>query len=404
MHFIQRGKVINLLLNLLIPISLSFAQTYEPGNTYYGRNSYIEYHAGDLPLIVAAPHGGALTPSEIPDRTYGTTVTDSKTKETALAVREAVFTATGRYPHVIISNLKRTKLDPNREITEAAQGNQWAEQAWDEYQGFIDTAKDTITARHGKGMFLDIHGHGHAIQRLELGYLIYSSNLLRTDSELNGYEASSSIRSLSLQSPLSFAKLLRGSTSMGAMFEAKGISSVPSVSQPDPGAGNVYFSGGYCTARHGSRDGGTIDAVQIEAYRVGLRDTEANRRFYAQVITEVMDDYFREHYGRNGLITDVVPEKFNPESIYLDQNYPNPFNPTTTISYDLPEQSGVNLTVYDVTGREVVALQDHEQPAGHYEVQWNGVDQSGNPINTGIYFARLQAGDYSKTIKMLYLK
>lgn len=404
MYFIQRGIVANLLLILLIFTSWSFAQTYEPGSTYYGRNDYVEYHAGDTPLIIGAPHGGALTPSEIPDRTYGTTVTDSKTKETALAVRDAVFAATGRYPHVIISNLKRTKLDPNREIVEAAQGNQWAEQAWYEYQGFIDTAKDSVTARHGKGMFLDIHGHGHAIQRLELGYLMSSSNLQKTDSELNGYESSSSIRSLSLQSPLSFAQLLRGSTSMGAMFEAEGISSVPSVSQPDPGAGNVYFSGGYCTARHGSRDGGTIDAVQIEAYRVGLRDTQANRQFYAQAITDVMDDYFREHYGWNGLITSLDPKIFYPESVYLIQNYPNPFNPSTTISYQLSEAASVNLTIYDVKGRVVATLVNQDRGAGLYEVHWSGLDASRNQVNTGVYFAQLQVGEQSKTIKMVYIK
>ena len=88
----------------------------------------------------------------------------------------------------------------------------------------------------------------------------------------------------------------------------------------------------------------------------------------------------------------------------LHQNYPNPFNPTTTISYDLPELSKINLTIYDVTGREITILHNQEQPAGHYDVQWNGVDESGHSVSTGVYFARLKAGDYSKTIKMVYLK
>lgn len=88
----------------------------------------------------------------------------------------------------------------------------------------------------------------------------------------------------------------------------------------------------------------------------------------------------------------------------LHQNYPNPFNPTTTISYSLSEQSTAKLTIFDIQGREVRTLQDVERPPGNYEVQWNGMDRSGNPVSTGVYFARMQAGDYSKTIKMVYLR
>jgi len=93
-----------------------------------------------------------------------------------------------------------------------------------------------------------------------------------------------------------------------------------------------------------------------------------------------------------------------PDVYRLSQNYPNPFNPSTTISYDLPEQSSVKLTVYDIRGQEVMVFPHRENSPGNYEVQWNGVDQSGNPVNTGVYFARLQAGDFTQTIKMLMIK
>ena len=84
--------------------------------------------------------------------------------------------------------------------------------------------------------------------------------------------------------------------------------------------------------------------------------------------------------------------------------YPNPFNPTTTISYALPEISDVTLTIYDITGREVATIVHGQQPAGFHDVNWNGIDATGNLVSTGVYFARMQAGDYSKTIKMVYLK
>ncbi len=396
-------RTVMILLNSLFTVVL-LAQTYIPGEVYYGRNNYVEYYPGNLGLIFSAPHGGSLTPSEIPDRTYGTTVTDSYTKQTTLAIRDAVFAATGGYPHIIISNLKRTKLDPNREIVEAAQGNVWAEQAWNEFHGFVDIAKDSVTAQQGKGFVVDIHGHGHTIQRLELGYLLYASYLFKTDSELNGYANSSSIKALALESPLSFAELIRGPSSLGALFETNGIPAVPSLNQQNPGSGNLYFSGGYTTNRHGSRDGGTINAVQIEAYKVGLRDTDANRKKYAETMTEVFDQFLQIHYGWDGILTSVSEKQIFADDFYLAPNFPNPFNPTTTIRFEVHEQSIVNLIVFDIQGQEVATLQNGVNSPGNYEIQWNGLDQQGNQVSTGVYFARLQAGDYSKTIKMVYLQ
>jgi N-formylglutamate amidohydrolase len=384
--------------------SVLLAQTYEPPQVYYGRNNYVEYYPGDLALVFTAPHGGSLTPAEIPDRTYGTTVTDSYTKETTIAIRNAVFTATGKHPHIIISNLKRTKLDPNREIVEAAQGNQWAEQAWNEFHEFIEIAKDTITAQYGKGLLVDMHGHGHTIQRLELGYLVYGSNLFKSDSELNAYASSSSIRALAEESSLSFAELVRGSSSLGALFEDNGIQAVPSLNQQDPGSGNLYFSGGYTTSRHGSRDGGTINAVQIEAYRVGLRDTDANRKQYAGTIVDVFDEYLNLHFGWDGLITDIDEIRIIPEKLYLSQNFPNPFNPSTILEYEIPETSEVELNVYDMQGRLVNSLVENSRTVGRYKAHWNGTDDEGRQVSTGMYFARLQAGGYSSVVKMVYLR
>ena len=102
--------------------------------------------------------------------------------------------------------------------------------------------------------------------------------------------------------------------------------------------------------------------------------------------------------------TEIAENRVFPGNYNLQQNYPNPFNPATTISYALPEQSTVRLTVHDVRGQEVTALQDEVKAPGIYEMQWSGVGQYGNPVSTGVYFGKLQAGDYSKTIKMVYLR
>jgi hypothetical protein len=98
------------------------------------------------------------------------------------------------------------------------------------------------------------------------------------------------------------------------------------------------------------------------------------------------------------------PSDLRPDEFFLLSASPNPFNPTTTISYDLPEQSIVTLTVFDIAGREVMTLEQSDKPPGNYQIQWNGLDQSGNLVSTGVYFCRLEAGAFSQTIKMVYLR
>ena len=93
-----------------------------------------------------------------------------------------------------------------------------------------------------------------------------------------------------------------------------------------------------------------------------------------------------------------------PSTFTLSQNFPNPFNPTTTISYGIPKDSYVQLYIYDVMGREVVVLNSSTQSAGWYNIQWNGLSQNGTFVGTGVYFAKIQAGEYSEVIKMVYLR
>lgn len=273
--------------------------SYQPGTSYFGRQSYVEYIPGELPVILSAPHGGSLAPSEIVDRTDGTTVTDTNSRETLLAVRTALLERTGKAPHVVISHLRRTKLDPNREIVEAAQGNPFAENAWQEFHAYIEVAAATVTKTYGSGFYIDIHGHGHAIARAELGYLLSSSQLNRTDTEINvqGLATQSSIRALAASSPLPFAQLLRGTTSLGGLMQKEGVRSVPSPGDPSPGSDD-YFTGGYNTSRHGSlQTGRAVSGVQIELPYPGIRDTAANRQAFGLALARALEAYMTEHFG-----------------------------------------------------------------------------------------------------------
>ena len=270
---------------------------YVAGETYFGRNNYIEYIAGDLPIILSAPHGGYGIPSEIPDRTWGVLGSDRNTQELARQIYEAVELGTGGQMHVVINKLARIKLDANRDAVEAAQGSRLAEEAWEDYHDFIERAKEVVTETYGSGLYIDLHGHGHRIQRLELGYLLSSAQLELSDDALNSgnYAALSSIATLSSTADASFAEILRGPSSLGTLLQIRGFPAVPSQSQPDPG-GEAYFTGGYNTARHGSRYGGPISGIQIECNWTGLRDEEANREQFAQILAASFELFLSTYF------------------------------------------------------------------------------------------------------------
>ncbi|NQT62829.1 MAG: T9SS type A sorting domain-containing protein [Candidatus Marinimicrobia bacterium] len=110
-----------------------------------------------------------------------------------------------------------------------------------------------------------------------------------------------------------------------------------------------------------------------------------------------------EIVGDIGTLVSVDEEAHLPVNCFIG-NYPNPFNPSTTITYDLPEQSDVSLIIYDVAGREVKSLVSTTQSPGSYQVRWEGTNKDGQTVSAGLYFARLQASDYSSVGKMVYLQ
>jgi len=93
-----------------------------------------------------------------------------------------------------------------------------------------------------------------------------------------------------------------------------------------------------------------------------------------------------------------------PTTFELEQNYPNPFNPTATIQYALPKAVQVELKVFNILGQAVKTLVNQEQAAGYYQVVWDGKDQTGQPVSTGIYLYQIKAGDFVETKKMQLIK
>jgi flagellar hook assembly protein FlgD len=100
----------------------------------------------------------------------------------------------------------------------------------------------------------------------------------------------------------------------------------------------------------------------------------------------------------------ALENDFIPLKYILHQNYPNPFNPITTLQYDLPENGLVNVTVYDMLGRQVKTLINQTQEAGYKSVIWNATNDYGKPVSAGVYLYQIQAGEYISTKKMVLLK
>jgi hypothetical protein len=93
-----------------------------------------------------------------------------------------------------------------------------------------------------------------------------------------------------------------------------------------------------------------------------------------------------------------------PKEFALYQNYPNPFNPATEIKFDIPKESHVKIVIYDITGKEVKTLVDEVVKPGAYRILWDGTDNSGNKVTSGIYFYRMIAGSYVSVKKMVLIK
>lgn len=287
---------------------------YVAGTSYYGRNGYIEYMAGNAPVIITAPHGGSMMPPTIPDRTAtacggsATTVTDLNTVELVRAMQQRFFARFGVYPHVIIAHLARRKLDANRVEPEASCGNAQAAASLEDWHVFIDDAKRAVLKSSGKGWYMDMHGHGHALQRLELGYLLTGADLDRTDAALDAsvaFENTASVRTLSQYATMPFSALLRGPASLGTLYANNGFAAIPSAQDPRP-AGTDYFNGGDNTRRHtcgsdasalGGVTNGMICGVQIESNFTGVRDNAASRDRFGDVTATVLQEFLRTQWG-----------------------------------------------------------------------------------------------------------
>ena len=384
----QMKKILFLFFYLFLSQTQCFSQTL------YGTNNYVEYQVGNLPIVISVPHGGDLTPTSIPTRICNNpeTVTDSFTIETAEQIKAALFLATGCYPHVIICNLKRTKLDCNRNLADGACDNSQAMTAWNEYHNFIKMAQNAANSQYNnKILFVDLHGHGHTIQRIELGYLLSASDLELSETTLNStaYINQSSIKNLVLNNRNNYThtQLLRGPSSFGTLLTNLGFPAVPSQQIPYPGATASYFSGGYTTASHTCFDPTiTTNGFQMELNYDGVRNSNSNRILFADKFKNAVLEYLNTH-------TNVVLG--NCASLSTDENkeselifYPNPVNDVLNLSY-IQEMNAVK--VYNLVGQELLRKKVNSSTAQ--------IDISN--FANGTYFIQVTTETAMKTVRVI---
>ncbi len=278
---------------------------------------YIEYRPGELNIILTCPHGGHIRPSTIPDRTTGcwrnkecyyvhgcqvqdysrckaTVSKDLYSFELTNLISDELYSITGKRPHVVINNLHRKKLDMNREMDLATFGNVEAIRAYQQYTRYVEQAKNVINGKRQRGLLLDIHGvAAHKEQWIELGYRVGNSQL----NSGNYGSKYTSIKRLADRacgrSNLCFKHLVSGPYSLGGMLQRAGYKTIPSPAHPKPGTGGYYW-GGYTVDRYGSKNGGNVDAIQIETPSP-LRNAQEGPR-YAKTLAGIIWRFYAFYY------------------------------------------------------------------------------------------------------------
>lgn len=153
-----------------------------------------------------------------------------------------------------------------------------------------------------------------------------------------------------------------------------------------------------------------LDDPNLKVLEIGTFTTEFPTHELMFVYNEMIDgvphvrDLVPEFSGGSVSLNSRAPGAALPTDFALSQNVPNPFNPTTNISFALPKDSKVSLSIYNVLGQHVKTLVDDYMRAGQQTVSWDGTDVTGRTVASGVYFYKLNANEFSQTKKMMMLK
>ena len=275
---------------------------YTPGEIVSDGQGYVQYRVGNTPVIITVPHDGTLVPSSMADRT-GDIARAVNTRK--VAEQFAVFfnaNSNGLFPHIIYNNVSRTKLDPDANVTDGAQGNSYATLSYGTYHSYLQTAIDSVEAHFDSGVLLNLVEHDHSVQQVELGYLLSANNLNLSNSALNSYSSQSSVNQMASISAATFSEVVRGYSSFGNLlfgssYNGYSFSVVPTLDNPSPGT-NPYTSGGYTLETYGSSDSGKINAIEVATPYAGFRDNANAYRAVGVVLENATKQFYQEQVGK----------------------------------------------------------------------------------------------------------
>ncbi|WP_046743604.1 T9SS type A sorting domain-containing protein [Kordia zhangzhouensis] len=374
----------------------------EPSQFDTSGNEYIEYIPGNMPIIISAPHGGVKqsgqtiggvfypdNDSTLPDRNCGTNERDDNTDILIREIQQSVYDQTGCYPYIIINNLHRSKLDPNREQNEATCGDADALFYWNAFHNFIDQASADVMSKWGKGLYIDLHGQSHSIPRIEAGYNISSSDLNNTTTNYLNSVSNTTITNLVNNNlgNLTQEELVRGPNSLGGLFAStggafynaqgysgcgvtSGYRTLPSNVNGGSSScddtrpySNAYFDGDYYNnRRHGSGPaasdgqggGGTIDGIMTEVnrrvrdlgtYNGNVYDTRPQTLVpFADDYATVIKNYIDLHYN------DFADFAYASNTYATDDSDPTPTRTTGVTGVFTAEPAGlvINATTGEI--------------------------------------------------------
>jgi hypothetical protein len=212
-----------------------------------------------------------------------------------------------------------------------------------------------------------------------------------------------------------YAKMSVGSSNSSprarySIFPAGGGARVDSIINQNNQSSDLKFLGNHVFLRSDTRDAHAGTA--INGYIRLENDTALVSEYYKDSVVNVAKrDTFvlradaiilMEANIITGVAYEISPNV--PVNYSLSQNYPNPFNPTTKIQFGLPVTENVQLRIYDVLGREVRSLLNERYDAGMYSVQWDGKNNFGRQVSSGMYIYHIRAGKFVQTKKMLLMK
>ena len=189
------------------------------------------------------------------------------------------------------------------------------------------------------------------------------------------------------------------------------VSSTPSAQKPGaPGSLSASVNIGTVTLRWSAAasNGSSITRYEYKRGSGGWSTVSGGASARSQKVTGLTGGLSYTFYVRavngKGAGSSASVSATPIDDFALKSNHPNPFNAETRLHYALPEAQRVRLTIYDMLGRKVRTLVDEDQPPGLYQITWDGRDESGREVASGIYFYRLQTPQFTHTRKMILLR